>query len=389
MADPNNPITSVAPSSSPITSVLPSYPPSYHSTGANGNQLLNRLVLEMRGERIPVERDTLMNLPESILLALFPNGLLLSRPPMMDGDGLGMNSAMEHDQEDGHTFAVDFDPGSFEYVLGFFRRASDAFYGDAKHPGLYTAQQSLLPSSIMYRGPQPGTPGFDHSLEGNPLIVKQPIIVLREELEYFAIPPTNVHGVTAHPLAGKAMTNASGQPSPELLRIKRECGRALMDRKKVFTALQRNVSKEGNLAEQHLIDMLCTSGFSRDDEWGYRALEPSRCCISSISLVLLNTGIEHRRTTMPSMLAKGGSSDDTSSDEGLKAHEETAMSTRVTLDDQQMNTAQKLLLFWRKPARKCWWDGVEVEIPMGGDSKELGKIKVWARRVWTLELSLI
>lgn len=115
MSDPNNPITSVAPSSSPITSVLPSYPPSYHSAGAHGNQLLNRLVLEMRGERIPVERDTLMNLPESILLALFPNGLLLSRPPMMDGDGFGMDGSMrEHEEEeDGHTFAVDVsDPAS-------------------------------------------------------------------------------------------------------------------------------------------------------------------------------------------------------------------------------------------------------------------------------------
>lgn len=32
---------------------------------------------------------------------------------------------------------------------------------------------------------------------------------------------------------------------------------------------------------------------------------------------------------------------------------------------------------------------MEVEIPVGGDSKENAKIKVWARRVWTLELSLV
>ncbi|KAJ9116952.1 hypothetical protein QFC22_004610 [Naganishia vaughanmartiniae] len=346
----------------------------------------------MRGERITVERDTLMNLPESVLLALFPNGLLLSRPPAMDGNQYGGDGSMtEHDEEEEeHLFAVDFDPGSFDYVLSFFKNASDAFYGSDSHPaGLYNAQQALLPSSILYRGPAQGSQAFDPSLEGNPLITKQPIIVLREELEYFAIPPAAVPASTlsngnkshGHPLAGKAATNAAGQPSPELLRLKRECGKALMERRKVFTALQRNVSKEGNLAEQHLIDMLCTSGFSRDDEWGYRALEPARCCISSISLVLLNTGIEHHYPQ-----------DDVTSDtdsEDMKAKRDSPMDAHVTLDDQQMNTAQKLLLFWRKPARKCWWDGVEVEIPVLGDSKQNAKVKVWARRVWTLELSLI
>lgn len=33
----------------------------------------------MRGERFVVERETLLNLPESVLLGMFPNGLILSR----------------------------------------------------------------------------------------------------------------------------------------------------------------------------------------------------------------------------------------------------------------------------------------------------------------------
>jgi ATP-binding cassette subfamily F protein 3 len=44
--------------------------------------------------------------------------------------------------------------------------------------------------------------------------------------------------------------------------------------------------------------------------------------------------------------------------------------------------AQKLLLFWRKPARRCWWEGVELENVKGVE----GKLKVWIRRVWTLEM---
>ena len=79
----------------------------------------------------------------------------------------------------------------------------------------------------------------------------------------------------------------------------------------------------------------------------------------------------------------------------------------VTVDHVQMATAQKLLLFWRKPAvrlrhvqlmwkcllsrddqRKCWWDGIEIELPASGD-QPAKKVKLWARRVWTLELSLV
>ena len=51
-------------------------------------------------------------------------------------------------------------------------------------------------------------------------------------------------------------------------------------------------------------------------------MEPNRCCVSSIALVLLKTGIVHHPP-------------------GEKP---------VSIDYNQMATAQKLLLFWRKPA---------------------------------------
>ncbi len=47
-----------------------------------------------------------------------------------------------------------------------------------------------------------------------------------------------------------------------------------------------------------------------------------------------------------------------------------------------LGMAQKLLLFWRKPARRCWWEGVELENVEGVQ----GPLKVWIRRVWTLEM---
>lgn len=71
--------------------------------------------------------------------------------------------------------------------------------------------------------------------------------MLREELEYFSIPPRG----------GSETTNSQGIANDALLDLKKKCGEYLLHRRNIFTALQRNVNKENNLAEQHLIDMLC------------------------------------------------------------------------------------------------------------------------------------
>lgn len=81
-------------SSSPITQV------SQVPTQTNLQpQLLTRLLLDLRGKRFSVDRETIMNLPESVLLCLFPNGLVLSRQSMALSDG--------GDEEDEELYGVD------------------------------------------------------------------------------------------------------------------------------------------------------------------------------------------------------------------------------------------------------------------------------------------
>lgn len=46
---------------------------------AGADAPMTRLTLDLRGTRFTIEQDMLMNLPESVLLCLFPNGLVLSR----------------------------------------------------------------------------------------------------------------------------------------------------------------------------------------------------------------------------------------------------------------------------------------------------------------------
>jgi hypothetical protein len=82
----SNPITSVPiPSSSPITSVPYNTSPTPLYQTSQNNALLPRLNLDLRGTIFPVERETLMLLPESVLLGLFPQGLILSKPASWEG----------------------------------------------------------------------------------------------------------------------------------------------------------------------------------------------------------------------------------------------------------------------------------------------------------------
>ncbi|OZJ03540.1 hypothetical protein BZG36_04174 [Bifiguratus adelaidae] len=289
-----------------------------------------KLLLDFRGTRVDIDRETLVALPESILIVMFPNGLILGRQHADDELYEDEDAASDESMPDeNQVIYVDFDPVCLDYILSFYDKAKEAF---------------------ALGGPPPAPPGVS-PLTQNPLLTKQAIIVLREELEFFAIPPkqqrkaSNASQSESAP-NGTIKTISQGiNYSTDMHALKSECGQHLLKEDQIFTALQRNINKENNLAEQHLIDMLCVSGFSRDDKWGYRALEPMRTSIVSIALVMLKT----------------------------------------TGQANQMATAQKLLLFWRKPARKCWWDGVQVFVGADGDIP----VRLWARRTWTLELALV
>jgi ATP-binding cassette subfamily F protein 3 len=263
------------------------------------------ITLELRGTRFTLSRDELLTLPEFVLLSLFPNGLL------PDGH---MNSYHE-----GDVYPVDYDPNSLQYMLEFFRNVAQT-----------------IPSS-----PSPTT-SPDHTAEAVPiepmhgsardmLQDRAGIIVLREDLDFYAIPPHR--DIT----------------QPEMIEVKRAAGEALLRQDGIFSGLRK--SEEPGTTEQHLIEMLTAGGFNHDDRWGHRAGEPNKAVICSIALARLRTDIKSN---------------------------DLANSNAVGM-------AQKLLLFWRKPARRCWWEGVELDNVRGVE----GKLKVWIRRVWTLEMSVI
>nr|OQO22707.1 hypothetical protein B0A51_10817 [Rachicladosporium sp. CCFEE 5018] len=266
------------------------------------------ITLDLRGTRFTLSRDELLTLPEFVLLSLFPNGLLPD----------GQNNFHE-----GDVYPVDYDPTSLSYMLDFFRQVAQTIPQSSEDSAQEQSSHDPLSPSPMPIEPMAGN-------ARDMLQDRAGIIVLREDLDFYAIPPRK--DIEQH----------------EVIEVKRAAGRALLRQDGIFSGLRK--SEEPGTTEQHLIEMLTAGGFDHADSWGHRAAEPNKAVICSIALARLRTDIRG----------------------------EAANSNAVGM-------AQKLLLFWRKPARRCWWEGVELDNVEGVE----GKLKVWIRRVWTLEMSVI
>ncbi|KAI9839949.1 MAG: hypothetical protein M1819_000141 [Sarea resinae] len=262
------------------------------------------ITLDLRGTRFTLSRDELLTLPEFVLLSLFPNGLL------PDGH---TNSYQE-----GDIYPVDYDPASLQYMLEFFRNVAQSIPSGSPSP-TGTPDPNAIPIEPM--------PGSARDM----LQDRAGIIVLREDLDFYAIPPK------------------ADIEQPEMIEVKRAAGRALLRQDGIFSGLRK--SEETGTTEQHLIEMLTAGGFNHDDRWGHRAGEPNKAVICSLALARLRTDVKGNDIS----------------------------------NSNVVGMAQKLLLFWRKPARRCWWEGVELHDVEGVE----GKLKVWIRRVWTLEMSVI
>ncbi|KAL9088790.1 MAG: hypothetical protein Q9159_002901 [Coniocarpon cinnabarinum] len=336
-------------------------------SGVSADENIN---IDLRGTRFSISRDELLTLPEFVLLSLFPNGLLPEGHlnAFQEGDVYpvdvsipsspsssfcsfpkfgpmspvsGMSSSMprarasigsiraqladhEYMMPNFYLFESQYDPISLQYMLDFFRNVAQS-----------------MPS----RSPSPANEGEQAAPEPAPGSAQQMlqdragIIVLREDLDYYVIPPQK--NIQHH----------------EMVEVKRAAGKALLQQNGIFSGLRK--SEEAGSTEQHLIEMLTAGGFNHSDTWGHRAGEPNKAVICSIALARLRTDVKNAG------ISGGGAN--------------------PSADSNAVGMAQKLLLFWRKPARRCWWEGVDLSNVEGVP----GDLKVWVRRVWTLEMSVI
>ncbi|KAJ0337380.1 hypothetical protein KNSL1_012900 [Colletotrichum chrysophilum] len=162
--------------------------------------------MDLRGTRFVLSRDELLTLPEFVLLSLFPNGLF----PEGHMGGFAEGDAVQ----------VDYDPASLQYMLDFFRTVAQSIPAETS-PSLSQEENASAADAMESRDDSSKRAG---------------IIVLREDLDFYVIPP-------------RADITQS-----EMLEVKRAAGKALLQQNGIFSGLKR--SDEPGTTEAHLIEML-------------------------------------------------------------------------------------------------------------------------------------
>lgn len=436
----------------------------------DGNSLIH---LNIQENHYYITRDQLMSLPESLLLCLFPSGVFLDR------EGQVITNLTPNDE----VYVSNFPPDCFEYIMEIYTKAYDDLVNypvskifdrnlSRKDSGLSSAARGFFSFGNS------SSPGTGADPENEILHAKPTIIVLREDLDYYCVPQIEFDFQTP-------------EASDDLLyhvmaQVKAAAGSYLTSKTSIFQGLyssnrlknkresKNHNSKERLLgpAEQHLMDMLCSSGFEKTSQWGNRSQEPGKTVISSLSLCrIANESTEDFRNQYHAARAKWeqaqqetitpvGSSVSLSSLSRTNSHNNTTTTTLTTTKSASTSTrpptekrksrlstladnvrsrsssAQrssskhrqpetprlydlvprpdinaKLLLFWRKPARKCWWGEEEVNLdiqvygswdaadnrlnlkmskdPTTGLTESTIPVTLHIRRVWTLELSAV
>lgn len=197
-----------------------------------------------RGTRFTLSRDELLTLPEFVLLSLFPNGLL------PDGHMNSYHDGDVYPVDVGSPFATarpnsihmivfhlsnpalylsdsiyssQYDPNSLQYMLEFFRNVAQTIPTSPPSPS------GENPTEAVPIEPMPGS-------ARDMLQDRAGIIVLREDLDFYAIPPRR------------------DIEQPEMIEVKRAAGEALLKQNGIFSGLRK--SEEPGTTEQHLIEML-------------------------------------------------------------------------------------------------------------------------------------
>lgn len=420
-----------------------------------GNSLIH---LNIQDVHYFITRDQLMALPESLLLCLFPSGVFLDR------GGQIITNLTPNDE----VYISEFSPKCFEYIMDVYKTAFDDLfnfpvdtYYNYNNINLFPHREEFLPFN--------NTQANNSATASQDILHEYPtIIVLREDLDYYCVPKCTFNMDFLH--ENQDLLGNVNDAKEELLQhimilLKEAAGNYLCSKTSIFEGLSSsnklkfgssnndsqveddNSNHKLGAAEQHLMNMLCSSGFSKNSEWANRTQELHKTVISSLSLCRLNneTTVNFRDKFTKSIINYDQQYNKDIGDQMINHQKKNKNDVFQTMNTSRSTTSSaaannrlkrlsrgtpklydlvqkpeinpKLLLFWRKPARKCWWgeEDLTLEVPVYGHwnantntNKSIGTptftlegiheedvtklripIRLHIRRVWTLELNVV
>jgi hypothetical protein len=239
-----------------------------------GYKLLTIPFVPHSGTRFTLSRDELLTLPEFVLLSLFPNGLFPEghMGGFAEGDAVQVDvrsaGAISSIENSPYTLplsitersllaiqfapqrpdtaitrnllrnqdiyiadllsAPQYDPASLQYMLDFFRTVAQSIPPEASSQNTSGQEDGVGPIEPLAAAGAAGQRDDANKRAG--------IIVLREDLDFYAIPPRPE--ITA----------------AEMIEVKRAAAQALLHQDGIFSGLKR--SDEPGTTEAHLIEML-------------------------------------------------------------------------------------------------------------------------------------
>lgn len=389
------------------------------------------LTLVLRGTPIAVTQLELFSLPEFILAGLSAN-IIDDIETVVDENGYVI--PMDDFESSPAQVRVNFSPACVQYTLDKMRSSitnrplkeqtsKNSGYGkeddddEEEEPCTPIQDDFSLTESSRDMIVEKSNPREIAKL----LVNKNAMVVLREDLEYFCFPPDpEINAADFIPLKrliglqltdiaavfdslGHVLTGSEQQP----LSASSEMNSESVDN-------QSNKTVQKTSPMKYLEDMLCGAGFLLDQKWGVREMEPTRAVVSSVSIVPYeyeepkdSEKVEVKKTEPPARVHNDSKSSVTISPDGVSVKDiESECSVReetvIDCDEDSLSTtdgeeeerraegegeedtsSEKLAYFWRKPARKCWWDKKIMEVENGNKTV---KIKVHLRKIWTVEV---
>ncbi|CCD26252.1 uncharacterized protein NDAI_0H00780 [Naumovozyma dairenensis CBS 421] len=376
-----------------------------------GDQVLH---LNIEEKHYYMTKDQLLSFPDTLLLRMFPKRMFLTKC------GTAIQPIFSMTDE---IYVESFPSSCFEYMMS-----------------IYTAARNDLKKYYSYSIPHFKV--FKERKEHQLLYKNPLILVLKEDLDYYCIPGMEFEFEFEFTEGQNDKLDYStrkwiNDDLSELAfsQIKIAASEYFLDEQNgifhgiITSNANKNIpylSKMGtddgidldriaskmNIAERNLVEMLQSSGFNSKSKWAYRIQEPDKTTISSLSLGRIYNGTEvrdrrgkssknvrkvrrikrerkynernifsmsHLESSSNCHFAKNNNNRDNFANSMNREYHSENEDIEPDCEGKELpNVSKKLLLFWKKPAKKNWWSSETVNLQVelyGKLKKNNGKIK--------------